>query len=98
MLLSYLFIDFPSKKIHVYIFSEDPEEDYLLRVVSLGTGSKCIGQSKMSKEGKSNYFYLRRFSESRSSSQSTLSVCPSVNLSVRSSVRNTFRGPSLCNL
>ena len=61
----------------------------------------------------SSNFYLRRFSESRSSSESTPSVrrsssestpsvCPSVrsfvHLSVCPSVRNTFGVPSLCNL
>ena len=48
------------------------------------------------------YFYLRRFSESRSSSGSTpsvrLSVRSSIRSSVRPSVRNTFGVPSLCNL
>ena len=48
------------------------------------------------------YFYLRGFSESRSSSGSTpsvsLSVCSFVCPSVRLSVRNTFGVPSLCNL
>ena len=50
----------------------------------------------------SSSFYLRRFSESRSSSGSTPSVRPSVCLfvcpSVRPSVRNTFGVHSLCNL
>ena len=50
----------------------------------------------------SGYFYLRRFSESRSTSGSTPSVRPSVRSyvcsSVRPSVRNTFGVPSLCNL
>ena len=34
----------------IYIFVSD--DSYLLRVVSLGTGSKCLSKSKMSKEGK----------------------------------------------
>ena len=42
------------------------------------------------------YFYLRRFSESRSSSGSTPSVRPSVRSSVRPSVRNTFGGYIVC--
>ena len=42
-------------------------------------------------------FYLRHFSESRSSSGSTLCVRLSVRLSVHPSVRNTFGVPSLCN-
>ena len=41
------------------------------------------------------YFYLRRFSESRSSSGSTRLVCPSPRLSARP---KHFRVPSLCNL
>ena len=48
------------------------------------------------------YFYLHHFSESRSSSGSTPSVCLFVRshvcLSVHPSVRNTFGVPSLCNL
>ena len=48
------------------------------------------------------FFYLRRFSESRSSGGSTPSVRPSVRSYVRSfvrsSVRNTFGVPTLCNL
>ena len=45
-----------------------------------------------------DYFYLRRFSESRSSSGSTPSVCSFVCSFFRLFVRNTFWVPSLCNL
>ena len=65
-------------------------------------GSK--GQISFNFNYKVNFkdFYLRRFSESRSSSGSTpsvrLSVRLSIRLSVRLSVRNTFGVHSLCNL
>ena len=52
---------------------------------------QCICRPLMS-------FYLRCFSESRSSNVLTPFVCPSVRQSVWPSIRNTFGVPNLCNL